>query len=129
VANRFSRALRGLSSYGMWLANSLDRPFAAVKPTLDRLAMPAVLDAVGKIGILVGVGLYLSECHDRAVERHSREWLLVATQTGKPGNGGQIEALQELLKDGVDISGIHLQNTFLYHIDLSRIGLNNIDVG
>jgi len=84
-------------------------------------------------GILVAVIFYFSESGDRLKQKHYQAWQVINTAQGKGGNGGRIEALQELNQDkvplvGVDVSAAFLQGLRLEKANLSRATLNAADV-
>jgi hypothetical protein len=92
-----------------------------------------VLDHVQAFGVIVAVVFYFSESGDRLKQKHYQAWQVINTSQGKGGNGGRIEALQELNADhvalvGVDLSGGFLQGLHLHQGNLSRANLNAADV-
>jgi hypothetical protein len=92
-----------------------------------------VLDHIQAFGVIVAVVFYFSESGDRIKQKHYQAWQVINTSQGKGGNGGRIEALQELNADhvalvGVDISGGFLQGLRLQKGDLSRANVNAADV-
>jgi hypothetical protein len=92
-----------------------------------------VLDHVQAFGVIVAVVFYFSESGDRLKQKHYQAWQVINTSQGKGGNGGRIEALQELNADrvalvGVDISGAFLQGLHLQRGNLSRANLNAADL-
>src|SRR5882762_9829400 len=58
-----------------------------------------VLEYLGSFGILVAVVFYFAESGDRVKQKHYQAWQVINTAQGKGGNGGRIEALQELNAD------------------------------
>jgi uncharacterized protein YjbI with pentapeptide repeats len=81
----------------------------------------------------VAVVFYFSESGDRLKQKHYQAWQVINTSQGKGGNGGRIEALQELNADrvalvGVDISGGFLQGLHLQKGNLSRANLSAADM-
>jgi pentapeptide repeat protein len=100
---------------------------------LSRWSFLAVLDYLGTFSVLVAVILYFSESGDRIKQRHYQAWQVINTAQGKGGNGGRIEALQELNADkvslvGVDVSSAFLQGINLAHADLMRSNFNSADL-
>jgi hypothetical protein len=92
-----------------------------------------VLDHLQAFGVIVAVVFYFSESGDRVKQKHYQAWQVINTSQGKGGNGGRIEALQELNADrvalvGVDVSGGFLQGLHLQKGNLSRANLNAADV-
>jgi hypothetical protein len=92
-----------------------------------------VLEYLGSFSVLIGVIFYFSESGDRIKQRHYQAWQVINTAQGKGGNGGRIEALQELNEDkiqlvGVDVSSAFLQGVHLEHANLLRADLSAADL-
>ena len=92
-----------------------------------------VLEYLGSFGVLIAVIFYFAESGDRVKQKHYQAWQVINTAQGKGGNGGRIEALQELNSDGVslvgvDIAGAFLQGVQLEHARLVRANLNAADL-
>src|SRR5882762_3821274 len=92
-----------------------------------------VVNYLRTFGILVAVIFYFSESGDRLKQKHYQAWQVINTAQGKGGNGGRLDALQELNEDrvplvGVDVSGAFLQGLHLEKADLARANLNAADV-
>ena len=91
-----------------------------------------VVNYLRTFGILVAVIFYFSESGDRLKQKHYQAWQVINTAQGKGGNGGRIDALQELNEDrvplvGVDVSGAFLQGLRLEKANLARATLNSAD--
>jgi hypothetical protein len=78
--------------------------------------------------VLVAVILYFSESGARIKQRHYQAWLVIDAAQGKGGNGGRIEAMQELNHDGVSLVGIQADNAFLLDIRLNGGHLDRCDM-
>jgi hypothetical protein len=92
-----------------------------------------VLEYLGSFGVLIAVIFYFSESGDRIKQKHYQAWQVINTAQGKGGNGGRIEALQELNTDripliGVDLSGAFLQAIHLHGARLSRANFAAADL-
>src|SRR5712671_7998849 len=92
-----------------------------------------VLEYLSSFGVLIAVVFYFSESGDRLKQKHYQAWQVINTAQGKGGNGGRLDALQELNQDhvplvGVDVSGAFLQGLHLEKADLARANLNAADV-
>jgi Pentapeptide repeats (8 copies) len=92
-----------------------------------------VLEYLSSFGVLIAVVFYFSESGDRLKQKHYQAWQVINTAQGKGGNGGRIEALQELNSDriplvGVDVSGAFLQGIHLRNADLSRCNFSAADL-
>jgi hypothetical protein len=79
-----------------------------------------VLEYLSSFGVLVAVLFYFSEAGDRVKQRHYQAWQVVNTAQGKGGNGGRVDALQELNADGVPLVGVDASGAFLQGIRLAR---------
>ncbi len=100
---------------------------------LSRWAVLEVLEYAGTLSVLVAIILYFAESGDRKKQKHYQAWQVINTAQGKGGNGGRIEALQELNTDrvplvGVDASGAFLQGVRLARADLVRADLSGSDL-
>src|ERR1700747_124471 len=92
-----------------------------------------VIDYLRSFGIIVAVIFYFSESGDRLKQKHYQAWQVINTAQGKGGNGGRLDALQELNEDrvplvGVDVSGAFLQGIVLKKANLSRANFAGADV-
>jgi hypothetical protein len=92
-----------------------------------------VLEYLSSFGVLIAVIFYFGESRDRLKQKHYQAWQVINTAQGKGGNGGRIEALQELNADGiplvgVDVSGAFLQGIHLQSAHLSRSNFSTADL-
>jgi hypothetical protein len=83
------------------------------------------LEYLSSFGGLIAVIFYFTESGNRIKQKHYQAWQVINTAQGKGGNGGRIDALQELNADriplvGVDVSGSFLQGIHLPSAHLSR---------
>jgi len=86
-----------------------------------------VLDYLGTFSVLIAVIFYFSESGDRIKQRHYQAWQVINTAQGKGGNGGRIEALQELNADKVPLVGVDVSSAFLQGLDLHGANLMRSD--
>jgi hypothetical protein len=115
-------------------------PFAAVEwfwewsaYRLSNWKFLHVVNYLRSFGIIVAVIFYFSESGDRLKQKHYQAWQVINTAQGKGGNGGRLDALQELNEDrvplvGVDVSGAFLQGLHLEKASLASANLNAADV-
>ena len=88
-----------------------------------------VLKYLSTFSVLVAVILYFSESGARVQQRHYQAWQVINTAQGKGGNGGRIDAMQELNKDGVSLVGIQASdNAFLLGIHLQGAQIDRCDM-
>ena len=67
---------------------------------------------------------FFAESGDRLKQKHFQAWQVINTAQGKGGNGGRIDALQELNADGVPLVGVDLSMAFLQGIRLKKANLS-----
>jgi hypothetical protein len=82
-----------------------------------------VLEYLSSFGVLIAVIFYFGESGDRLKQKHYQAWQVINTAQGKGGNGGRIEALQELNADGISLVGVDVSGAFLQSIRLQRASL------
>lgn len=93
------------------------------------------IDKIESISIISGVIIFLFvQGEERRKQEQYEAWQVVNSAHGQSGSGGRIQALQDLNKAGVDLSGlsapkadlkgIHLENAQLFRADLSGAWLS-----
>jgi hypothetical protein len=85
---------------------------------LSGWALLEVLEYLQTLSLLFAVVLYFADSGNRLKQKHYQAWQVINTAQGKGGNGGRIDALEELLQDGVSLTGVDLTNAYLGGIDL-----------
>src|SRR3974377_522342 len=83
-----------------------------------------VLEYLSSLGVLIAVVFYFAESGDRLKQKHYQAWQVINTAEGKGGNGGRIDALQELNADGVPLVGVDLSMAFLQGGQLKKGNLS-----
>ena len=83
-----------------------------------------VLGYLERFGVLVAVIFYFGESGDRVKQKHYQAWQVINSAEGKGGNGGRIEALEELNADGVSLVGVDLSSAFLHGVRLRKAALS-----
>jgi hypothetical protein len=96
--------------------------------SLSRWAFLEVLEHLGALSILVAVISYGAGAGGRLKQKHYQAWQVINTAQGKGGNGGRIDALQELNADHVPLVGVDVSTAFLEGIRLPRAGLARADL-
>ncbi len=88
-----------------------------------------VLEYLSLFSVLVAVIFYFSESGNRTKQRHYQAWQVINSAQGKGGNGGRIDAMQQLNQDGVSLVGIQADdNAFLFGIRLPAAQLDRCDM-
>ena len=82
-----------------------------------------VLEYLSSLGVLVAVIFYFAESGDRVKQKHYQAWQVINSAQGKGGNGGRIDALEELNADGVPLVGVDLSSAFLQGVQLKKANL------
>lgn len=100
-------------------------PFYAVSWLADWAAFflgkwPVVelLEYLGSFSILFAAIVYFIGAPDRLKQKHYQAWQVINTAEGKGGNGGRIDALQELNHDGVSLIGVNVAGAYLQGLRL-----------
>ena len=100
---------------------------------LSHWSLLEVLEYAGRFTVLVAVVIYFSEAPSRRKQKHYQAWQVINSAAGKTGNGGRLDALQELNEDhvslvAVDVSGAFLQGLQLPAADLHFARLHDCDL-
>jgi Pentapeptide repeats (8 copies) len=115
-SERRARVTHGWAVPFVWTEHGMDW----IAYGLSRWRFLDVLDYVGRFGVLVAVAFYFAESGDRLKQKHYQAWQLINSAQGKGGNGGRIEALEELNADGVSLVGVDLSSAFLHGVRLKK---------
>jgi uncharacterized protein YjbI with pentapeptide repeats len=95
---------------------------------LDRWALLDVLDHLGRFSVLIAVIFYFADSGNRQKQKHYQAWQVINTAQGKGGNGGRIDALQELNEDHVSLIGVDASGAYLGGVRLERAQLDRCDL-
>jgi hypothetical protein len=116
-------------------AHSWALPFVGLEWLLEWLAFVLsnwrfleVLEYLGTFSVLVAVILFFHESGNRVKQMHYQAWQVINTAQGKGGNGGRIEALQELNADHVPLVGVDVSHAFLQGVSLPKALLMRADL-
>jgi hypothetical protein len=85
---------------------------------LGNWALLEVLEYLGTFSVLIAVIFYFAESGNRKRQRHYTAWAVINTAQGKGGSGGRIEALEELNRDRVPLTGLDASVAFLQGVRL-----------
>ena len=93
--------------------------------------MKAEVLAVIEIGLVLPAALaYCTSADEKIRERHYQAWQVIAAWNGKTGDGGRIDALEDLNRDrvplrGVEVAGAYLDSVWLAGADMKHARLEN----
>jgi Pentapeptide repeats (8 copies) len=79
-----------------------------------------LVQAVTALSVIWSACTYLASGKQRREAGHFQAWQVINAAQGKGGSAGRIEALQHLVHDRVDLSGVVLNDAWLPHIRLSK---------
>jgi Pentapeptide repeats (8 copies) len=82
-----------------------------------------LLEYLSSFSVLVAVIFYFAESGDRLKQKHYQAWQVINSAEGKGGNGGRIDALEQLNADGVSLTGVNVASAFLLGVRLPRAKL------
>lgn len=109
--------------------------FEEINYWLERWDFLKFLDYASKVTIIIGLVTFLtqlSKLEERAnLERRQllyEAWQVVTSATDQSGSGGRIEALQTLVRNGVSLSGVNLENAYLVGVDLEGADLQGANL-
>jgi len=96
---------------------------------LSRWSFLDVLEYLEGFSVLIAVIFYFSESGDRLKQKHYQAWQVINTAQGKGGNGGRVDALEELNSDGISLIGVDVSGAFLQNVRLERARLSRASFG
>jgi len=88
--------------------------------SLGKWPMVELLEYLGSFSILFAAIFYFAGASDRVKQKHYQAWQVINTAQGKGGNGGRIDALQELNHDGVALIGVNVADAYLEGVQLEK---------
>jgi len=80
---------------------------------LGRWPVVELLEYLGSFSILFAAIVYFAGAPDRLKQKHYQAWQVMNTAQGKGGNGGRIDALQELNHDRVPLIAVNAAGAYL----------------
>ena len=89
--------------------------------TLGKWPVVELLEYAGSFSILFVSIFYFAGASDRLKQKHYQAWQVINTAEGKGGNGGRIDALQELNDDRVSLIGVEATNAYLEGLRLEKV--------
>jgi hypothetical protein len=79
-----------------------------------------LLEYLGSFSILFAAIVYFLGASDRLKQKHYQAWQVINTAEGKGGNGGRIDALQELNGDRISLIGVNVAGAYLQGLRLEQ---------
>jgi len=86
---------------------------------LGKWPVVELLEYLGSFSILFAAIVYFVGAPDRLKQKHYQAWQVINTAEGKGGNGGRIDALQELNHDHVSLIGVNASGAYLQGLQLA----------
>src|SRR6202453_5266510 len=86
--------------------------------TLGKWPLVELLEYLGSFSILFAAIFYFVGASDRLKQKHYQAWQVINTAAGKGGNGGLIDALQQLDDDRVSLLGVNVDGAYLQGLKL-----------
>jgi hypothetical protein len=87
---------------------------------LAKWPMVELLEYLGSFSVLFAAIFYFAGASDRLKQKHYQAWQVINTAAGKGGNGGRIDALQELNHDRVALIGVDVAGAYLEGVRLEK---------
>jgi hypothetical protein len=87
---------------------------------LGKWPLVELLEYLGSFSILFAAVFYFAGASDRLKQKHYQAWQVINTAQGKGGNGGRIDALQELNHDRVALIGVDVADAYLEGVRLEK---------
>jgi len=87
---------------------------------LGRWPFIELLEYLGSFSLLFAVIFYFADAPNRLKQKHYQAWQVINTAQGKGGNGGRIDALQELNDDGVTLIAVNVAGAYLGGVRLDN---------
>jgi hypothetical protein len=87
---------------------------------LAKWPLVELLEYLGSFSILFAAIFYFAGASDRLKQKHYQAWQVINTAQGKGGNGGRIDALQELNHDGMALIGVNAAGAYLEGLRLEK---------
>ena len=101
---------------------------------LGQWAFLHILGHIGRLTIFIAVISYFMGADERRMQaedqrkaKHYQAWQVINTAYGKPGNGGRVDALHDLHRDGISLVGVDMSNAFLPELRLTRANLRQVN--
>lgn len=87
---------------------------------LGKSSIVEILEYMGSFSILFAAIVYFAGASNRLKQKHYQAWQVIDMAQGKGGNGGRIDAMQELNSDHVSLIGVDASGAYLQGLRLER---------
>jgi BTB/POZ domain-containing protein KCTD9 len=110
-----------------WFKYIWNLPKNRILPLSWKAAIKLLKNAsiVAAIPIVYGAVRYVLEEPKREKQAHLQSWQIINLAQGQTGEGGRIQALQDLAKDDENLEGVKVSDTFLNEVQLPNAKLDN----
>lgn len=87
---------------------------------LGKWPLVELLEYLGSFSILFAAIVYFAGASDRLKQKHYMAWQVINTAEGKGGNGGRMDALEELNHDRVSLIGVEADGAYLQGLKMEK---------
>jgi len=95
---------------------------------LGQWAFLEILEHLGRLTIIVAVIFYFMESGSRRKAKHYQAWQVINVAQGKTGNGGRMDALQDLYSEGISLAGVDISKAYLPRLKLENADLSDANL-
>jgi hypothetical protein len=91
---------------------------------LSHWSLLEILEYFGRFTVLLAVIFYFKEAPDRLKQKHYQAWQVINSASGKSGNGGRLDAMEQLNADKVSLVAVDVSKAFLQGLELPEADLH-----
>lgn len=95
---------------------------------LKEWAFLDILARLGHLAVIVAVIFYFADSQTRQKAKHYQAWQVINLAQGKTGSGGRKDALQDLHKYGINLSGVDVSQAYLPQLELDNAWLSKANL-
>ncbi len=85
------------------------------------------IENIESIGIVAGLLALILNVPEQQKKSHYEAWQVINSAQNQRGSGGRIQALEDLVRDGVSLDGVVVSDAYLTKINLQKAKLDNAD--
>lgn len=94
------------------------------KLLLSRKGIVSIIQNGAILTIALALGQYFLEAPERVKQSHYQAWQMINSARGQTASGGRIDALQDLVRDGVNLQDLDAPLANLSRINLAKANLS-----